>query len=118
MDIMERINLMKECGMIDDVAYADLMTIVKIFQKDFQFNLTEENGGVMITHIGAAINRIKSGEKIEPLDREVLRQAADELSYPTALKILAQVKQEMVCKLPDIEQEFLLVHICNTLETN
>lgn len=118
MDIMERINLMKECRMIDDSAYVDLVKIVKIFKEDFQFDLTEENGGVMITHIGAAINRLKSGEEIEPLGREVLKQAEEEPSYPTALAILDQVKQKMVCKLPDIEQEFLLVHICNTLAAN
>ncbi|MVB12027.1 hypothetical protein CAFE_27560 [Caprobacter fermentans] len=118
MDIMDRINLMKECSLVDDAAYADLVSIVKVFREDFRFDLTEENGGVMITHIGAAIKRLKAGEKVNPLDREVLSQAAEESVYPTAQKILDRIREKIARRLPSAEEEFLLVHICNTLETN
>lgn len=118
MDIMDRINLMKECSLVDDAAYADLVSIVKVFREDFRFDLTEENGGVMITHIGAAIKRLKTGEKVDPLDREVLSQAVEEPVYPTAQKILDRIREQTVSRLPSAEEEFLLVHICNTLETD
>lgn len=117
MDIMDRINLMKECGLVDDAAYADLINIVRVFREDFQFEITEENGGVMITHIGAAIHRQKTGEKVEPLDREILEQAGNEPVYWTAQKILERIRQTTPTRLPPEEEEFLLVHICNTLQT-
>lgn len=118
MDIMDRINLMKECALIDETAYADLLSIVKIFRDDFQFDLTEENGGIMITHIGAAIKRLKAGEKIEPLDREILNQTEEEPACPTARKILDKIRKETISCFPPAEEEFLLVHICNTLEAD
>lgn len=116
MDIMDRINLMREYGLADDAIYADLVGIVEVFREDFGFDLTEENGGTMIAHVGAAMKRLKSGEKIEPLDRGVLKQAEEEPIYPEALRILEKIREKMACKLPKVEQEFLLVHICNTLE--
>jgi transcriptional regulatory protein LevR len=117
MDIMERINVMKDCDLIDDLGYQDLLTVKRILSQDFQFDLTEENGGVMITHLGAAIKRLKTGETVEPLDPEVLIQAKEEPAYQTAVKILTQLKKVMVHVLPQVEEDFMLVHICNTLET-
>lgn len=117
MDIMDRVNLMKECGLADDAAYADLVTVIRVFHNDFQFEITEENAGVMITHLGAAIRRQKTGEKVEPLDRGVLEQARSEPVYPTAQKILDRIRRVTATRLPPEEEEFLLIHICNTLQT-
>lgn len=116
MDIMERINIMKQCSLVDNEGYQDLLSVVRVFHDDFQFNLTEENGGVMITHLGAAIHRMKSGEKVTPLDSEVLKQAEEEPVYETSIKILNQIRKEMISELPKDEQDFMIVHICNTLE--
>lgn len=115
MDIMERINIMKQCNLVDENGYKDLLTVVKVFSEDFNFKITEENGSVMITHLGAAIKRLEGEEQITPLGPEILKQAEEQPCYKTAVKILNKLRKELICKLPKDEEDFMLVHICNTL---
>lgn len=117
MDIMERIDLMRGCDLIDEKGYQDLCEILAQC-KQIGVLLTEENAGVMITHIGAAFKRITTKEIVEPLDIAVIDQLKQEESYPAALKLIEIFKENLQNVLSDQEYNFILVHLMNVLENS
>lgn len=115
MDIMERIDILKECGLVDEQGYQDLITIKKVFQDQFNIVLTEENAGIMVTHIAAAFKRLETKEEIIPLDDSVLEQLKEETVFEKSKQILENLRKEICNKLSYQEEKFILVHICNVL---
>ena len=115
MDIMERIDIMKECGLSSEQEHKDLCAVVRLCKDEFGIALTEENAGVMITHIGAALRRVRTGEAVEPLDPEVYAQAAEEPEYERAQKIVARLLETLTAALPEEERQFFLVHVVQVL---
>lgn len=112
---MERIELLKEYGIVNETGYEDLLSIKKMFEERFHIVLTEENAGVMITHIAAAFKRLETKEKINPIDESVLEALQEEEVYPKAVEILKALKEEIKSKLSEDEDAFVLVHICTLL---
>lgn len=117
MDIMERIDLMRGCDLIDEKGCQDLCEIIAQC-KEIGVLLTEENAGVMMTHIGAAFKRITTGEVVEPLDVEIIRQLQEEENYPVALELIKIFKENLHHVLSDEEYNFILVHLMNVLENS
>lgn len=115
MDIMERINMLKQCGFSTEEDHADLCEIVRIFTDEYNIPITEENAGVMITHIAAAFKRNRTGEKVEPLDREVYKEAVQSEEYMTANEIMDKIVSAISGEVSETEREFFIVHICMLL---
>ena len=115
MDIMDRINVMKEYGIVDDTAYNDLVTIVSTMRKQFDITLTEENAGVMITHIASAFGRNRSGEMIDAVAAAASGGLREDPGYDKAVEILSELRRNIKNDLSEIEQEYVLLHLCTLL---
>ncbi|TCL60121.1 hypothetical protein EDD76_103314 [Kineothrix alysoides] len=114
MDIMERINIMKDYDLIDQIIYNDLAAIIDVF-KESGILLNEENAGIMITHIASAFIRNKTKEKIESLDREIIKDMQNDPMFDEACRIFCMIKSRIQNHFNEIEREFALVHICTVL---
>ncbi|MDF2613460.1 MAG: hypothetical protein K0S71_1246 [Clostridia bacterium] len=112
---MERINLLKEYGIVNESGYEDLLTIKRVFAEKFNIILTEENAGVMITHIATAFKRLETKEKVNPIDENVLEELKKEEVYIKAAEILKCLKEAVRNQLSKEEDTFILVHICTLL---
>ena len=115
MDIMERVNMLKDCDMINEEAYSDILSIINIFKEDFSIILDEDNAGVMITHMSMAFRRNETKEKIEPIGRDTYNQAVELEEYQKASEILDKIEQATKNELSNDEKEFFIVHICTLL---
>ena len=114
MDIMERINALKECGICDECAYNDLIKIIDICKQD-DIILTEENAGIMITHISAAFKRNVTNETIEPLAKFIIDDMLQDEKYEQALGIYKKIVPAIENKFNEIEEQFTLLHLCTVL---
>ena len=116
MDIMERIGLLLQCGFSDKEDYDDLCKIISIFRDDFKIELTEENSGVMITHMAAAFKRNTTGEEISPLDESVFEDVEDSDMYALANEIVTKIESGIENRITGEERKFFLLHICTLLD--
>lgn len=116
MDIMERVELLKSCELVNEKGYKDLLAIIQVFHEQ-GIRLTEENGGMMITHIAAAFKRVDDKEKVEPLDPLVVEALQEESIYEQAVGIIQAVKRSICYVLSEDEYAFILVHIARVLES-
>lgn len=69
----------------------------------------------MITHIAAAFGRNSSGEGIEPLSKAAVAGLQEDDNYVQASKILEEVCNSITNRLSEMEQEFVLLHLCSLL---
>ena len=116
MDIMDRVNIMKECGMTTETSHNDLIKIIEILtNKGVQ--VTEENTGVMIAHFGAAFNRNITGESVNPLSRELIEQITEEECFDKCTEIFDEITKNITNVFNPTEKEFALLHICTLLNT-
>ncbi|MFV0343420.1 MAG: PRD domain-containing protein [Anaerocolumna sp.] len=115
MDLMERVRILKEYNMMNEVAYKDILFIIKMVEEEYHITLTEENAGIMITHICAAFRRNELGEEIDPLHRSVFEEIKESKDYQKAEQIIESMIAGIENQLSQNEREYFLIHICNLL---
>lgn len=115
MDLMERIRLLREYGMMDETAFEDILAIMKLFKEEYGIELTEENAGIMITHMSSAFHRNVTGEEIDAMDACILEEIKEVPEYVRAERILVSIASGIKNDLSKKEMEYFLVHICNLL---
>lgn len=115
MELGPRLDVIKSCGLTTESGYEDLLTIIRVFKEEFGIELTEENAGVLITHIATAFKRAGEDEKINPLDASIVEDIKQEPEYPRALEIVNRVQQSIINELSDTERDFMLVHVVTLL---
>lgn len=115
LDIMTRIDLLFECGFSTKEDYDDLCKIVAIFKDRCNIALTEENGGIMITHIAAAFKRNQSGEEISPLRDSVFEDVKDSPQFALASELVEEIESQITNTISEKERKFFFLHICTVL---
>ena len=115
MELMERIELLKEYGRMDETSYQDILFILDLFKENYRIELTEDNAGVMITHMSSAFYRNVTGEEINALDAGILEEIKQIPEYPKAKQILDSIIEGIENALSQKERDYFLVHICNLL---
>lgn len=115
MELMERIELLKEYGRMDETGYRDILFILDLFRANYRIELTEDNAGIMITHMSSAFYRNAAGEEIDALDAGILEEIGQIPEYPKAEQILDSIIEGIENELSQKERDYFLVHICNLL---
>lgn len=116
MNIMDRIDTLFSCGFSTESDYDDLCRIVDVFDKRCGIELTEENAGIMITHMASAFRRNRTDETVEPLDAKVFAEAMSSEAFPLAESIVDEIIGSISNAVSENEKEFFLIHICSLLE--
>ena len=114
MDIMTRVDTLLECDFSTPEDHDDLCKVIAVFQERHGFALTEENAGIMITHIAAAFRRNRTGEAIEPL-ADAFEEVKESAHFPMATAIMDEIARQVINEVSDTEREFFLLHICSLL---
>lgn len=117
-NIMNRVNLMLEVNMIDKDDYRDIEDVIKITKKLSGVELTEENGGVLITHIAAMFRRNKTDEILNDLDEFIKQQILDGQFYKIANEIVTSIKGEINNEVNEVEMWFLKLHFSNIIKNH
>lgn len=115
MELMDRVMALKEYKMMNDIAFKDILFIINLFKEEYQITLTEENAGIMITHMSSAFRRNDTGEEIDALCTSTLEEICEAQEYPRAKQILDSIIAGIENELSQKEREYFLVHICNLL---
>ncbi len=114
-ELLQRLEIFRQCEMVDEIGNQDLTAVLSVLNKEYQLPVTDENAGVLFTHLQAAFQRIKTGEKINPLDPGMLEQIKELPYYEKAQEIKTRILTVMQNQLSAEEQDFLQLHVCTLL---
>lgn len=110
MDIMERVNILKNAGVLCEQNYLHVVSVIEYFKHEKNIELTEENSAAFITHLCMALERIDKEEEVEPLDREIYETASQEPGFEKASVCCRDIR-EILPQLSDAEVEYICVHV-------
>lgn len=114
MDLIERLNILKDSGTLSQKNYCEVLKVIEYFEEYKGKTLTEENAAPFITHLCMALERTDKGENAEPLDRGVYSTAAEEPIFPEAVECCKNICS-ILPQLSDNEAEYVTMHICMIL---
>ena len=112
MDLSFRLGLLKDGGQIDQETYEKLLKVPEIVKDRWGIELLEENGAMLITHMSAALMRVKRGEAVSPMEEEIILQLRGEKDYESSQCLLRILEEELEINLPEEEKEFIIMHLC------
>jgi len=104
--------------MIDEKDRIDLLKIIKIIELTCHIKVTEENGGIFITHIAALFQRNKNGESINPLSDKIISQLKSENDYELAHKTMDLIVSTIFNPVPEVERNYLILHLCTLMRND
>lgn len=110
--LYQRLEILEKSGLISRQAAAQTERILKLLLSRGQ-KMELEKLEIFTTHIAMALQRILNGQYETPLDRDVLEGLKEEKAYAEAEIFAGKIKETVEIELPDVEAEYLIVHLCN-----
>ena len=117
-ELLERINMLLEIHMITEHEYSDLKKIVTILEEQTDISITDENAGVFITHIAAAMKRQRDREELNQLDQAVINEIRGCEEFVMVKDISIKIEEAIQTDLPENEISFMHLHLCNILKSD
>lgn len=111
----ERLNILKESGLITNEIFIKLKNMIEGFKNEYQIALTEDNAGMMITHLSQAMMRVNNGEKIKTPDSFVVDEIKSNENYQIMIDMYKKICEFLDFEFPSYEKWFVYVHIGNIL---
>lgn len=112
--LKERLKILRESGLIDNHTEEQTIKIVGILYEG-EREPDMEKMEIFTTHIAMAIWRIQKGELEQPLAEEVLEDLKKEAVFEEAGKLGQRICEAVDVDFPQVEREYLMVHLCNLL---
>ena len=113
MDLVFRLELLKKGNQIDQEVFITMNNVIELFKNNWNIELSEENGQMMITHLSMALMRVKNKLPVNQIDEEVYQEVTESKFFKKAEKILEDMKSILPIELPESEIKYMLVN--NTL---
>lgn len=110
-ELDERIEVLRNCGFIDDAQAVELARMAETLVKECGTSRESEVLATLVTHVAAALKRVREGEPIDPLSQEALDDVRESPVYEEALRIREELLGIISTELPDAEKDFVLVHV-------
>lgn len=115
MDIYVRLNILLENQVITKEVYGKLEKVINNLKYKFNVEITEENGGMFITHLSAALTRVNNEQPLDTIDESIMEQTKVESCYTKATEIMKNINNTCDIIFPREEEVFILTHLCTIL---
>lgn len=110
-ELDERIEVLRSCGFVDDAQARELEGMAEALVRECGVSRESEVLATLVTHVAAALRRVREGEPITPLAPETLQDVRESPVYEEALRIQCELLDIISTELPDAEKDFVLVHV-------
>lgn len=114
MELKERIDLLRDAGVLSQKNYESVEKVIAYFKEQHDIELTEANAASFVTHLCMALERKDQNQKIAPMDESLLTDIKKEDCFPQAYGYC----KEVCSLLPQIDEEesnYLCLHIASFL---
>lgn len=107
----ERLDILYNSKTISEETY---LLSLKIYRKYFENkNFDQDKVSVFITHFAMAVDRIKKGEFVDKFDATIIDQIKNSDAYDKALEYWNLIKAGMKIDIPESEEDYFILHLCN-----
>lgn len=110
--IFERLEILEKSGLITRQAVVQTEKMLELLEAKGR-DPDPEKLVMFTTHMAMALGRIGNGQQEEPMDRAVLEDIKEESAYAEAQAFMEELKKIMDTELPESEEEYMIVHLCN-----
>ena len=102
--LKDRIEILRSAAVInDDVA-----------QQEYEFD--ESKMEMFTTHLAMAVQRIMVSGSVEQLDDSIWSEVQAFDTFNEAKKVYTNITSDTPVQIPESEEKFLLMHLCNLLQ--
>jgi transcriptional regulatory protein LevR len=112
----ERLDILVTGNVISQDVERAVRRVIRRFRDHWRIELTEENGGRMVTHLAMALMRISQNKEVNPLEQEQYDEFRSSEYFPRAVEITDDLCGWTPLELPESERQYLIINICLILD--
>lgn len=112
----ERIEVLYMANLIDEETRDTLFNVIQRLKNRHEIELTEDNGSIIITHLGRALMRAKTGEIIQGINDNTLNELKESENFDKAKEIYIDLSTLFPKPLPENEIEYMYANLLFLLE--
>lgn len=116
MELRDRLRIFLASGQISSENFDTMLRIITMLGEKWKIKLTEENSAMFITHLTMAYERIKTGNEITEVEKEINNEICCYNNFEKGKRIIEDIKSEIGIELPKAEEEFILLYLCVLLD--
>ena len=116
MDLIPRLKIMLDGGVLSKENYDHVLKIIRYIDECYGVVLTEENSSAFTTHLCIALERATRGETVNMMDDDVYEDVTSQPDYKRACQISADIMR-MYPAIPETETRYLNLHLTVMLES-
>jgi transcriptional regulatory protein LevR len=116
MDLMERLQVLKTAGQIDEANYQLMGKIINSLGDKWEISLDEEAAAMLITHLAIALERVRKNGEIVPLDNALCEEVKRSVFADRGQQMIHEWEELLGRGFPEEEKGYLMLHACTLLE--
>ncbi|KMJ44435.1 PRD domain-containing protein [Xenorhabdus khoisanae] len=109
--VEQRLTILLQGGVIDQDIYDDMLNVVHALEDTWRIPIHHPQGEMALTHMASAFMRSRRGEKVSPLDKDILSNIEQSEDYNRLLTIHHSLIENFKVKLDPSEEGYLLVNL-------
>lgn len=110
--LTDRLDLLERSGVITPRARLLTVSTIGRIEGSLGLALDEDNGAVLVTHVGMALSRVERGEPEPDIPEVVVDEIAERyLEHELAASLVAEWSAALGRPIPDAELSYLVVHL-------
>ncbi len=114
-ELNKRIDLLLMSGLIEQNEFDKIRGMVDVLQEGFGLELTEDFGGMFVTHMAMVFSRLRKSEQIAAADEILLAEILAQPNIDEIRRAEAALENVFSGAFPEYERGFILIHIANLL---
>jgi len=111
--LKERIEILRSAAIINDDVAQYVNKVIDILQ---EYNFDEPKMEMFTTHLAMAVQRIMVSGAVEQLDDAIWNEVQAFDAFDEAKQVYSNITRDVPVKIPESEEKFLLMHLCNLLQ--
>lgn len=114
----QRLAILLLGDVIDKDIYDGMMLAITSLEKKWNISIRHSQGDMALTHMASALMRSRRGEKVRPVDSDILDEVTHSDDYPRIMAIHQSLLNHFTQTLDPAEEGYLLVNLYSLILAN
>ena len=111
--LKDRIEILRSATVINDNVAQYVNKVIDELER-YQFD--ESKMEMFTTHLAMAVQRFMKNGEVEHLDESIWNEVKNFDTFNEAKQVYANIVSDAPVQIPESEEKFLLMHLCNLLQ--
>lgn len=111
--LKERIEILRSAAIINDDVAQYVNKVIDILR---EYDFDKSKMEMFTTHLAMAVQRIIVSGAVDQLDDSIWNEVQTFDTFDEAKQVYSNITRDVPVKIPESEEKFLLMHLCNLLQ--